>query len=359
MHHIISDGWSSGVLIRELTTLYNAYTAGHAPALARLPMQYGDFAGWEREWLAGRDLDADVAYWKEQLSGCAELLELPTDRPRPPVQSFRGARQYLRLSRGLTDSLKAFCKSRSVTPYMVLLAGFQALLHRYSGQADVAVGTPVANRHRAETEPLIGFFVNTLVMRTDLGGNPTFSELLRRVKRVALGAYAHQALPFDRVVEELRPVRKQSHAPLFQHIFVLQNTPAGSDRIPGLAVEPYEVDRGTSMFDMTVTLGEGDERINGWWEYSTDLFDHMTVTRMMAHYERLLEGALADAGAAAVGHPSAVVGGARASARGGARRGEGVPARGDVPATLRGAGRAHARCDRPPLRGRCAHIRRA
>jgi amino acid adenylation domain-containing protein/non-ribosomal peptide synthase protein (TIGR01720 family) len=294
MHHIISDGWSSGVLIRELSALYNAYTAGHAPPLAPLPMQYGDFAGWEREWLAGRDLDADVAYWKEQLAGSAEVVELPTDRPRPPVQSFRGARQYLRLSRGLTDALKGFCKARGVTPYMVLLAGFQSLLHRYSGQSDIAVGTPVANRHRAETEPLIGFFVNTLVLRTDLSGDPTFSELLGRVKRVALGAYAHQALPFDRVVEELRPVRKQSHAPFFQHIFVLQNTPSESDLIPGLSVEPFEVDRGTSMFDMTVTLGEGAGQINGWWEYSTDLFDHSTVERMIGHYERLLEAALAD-----------------------------------------------------------------
>lgn len=294
MHHIISDGWSSGVLIRELTLLYNAYHAGVAQPLEPLPMQYGDFVSWEREWLEGRDIEADVTYWKEQLADCPDLLELPTDRPRPAVQTFKGARQYLRLSPHLTESLRAFCKSRGFTPYMVLLAGFQALLHRYSGQADVAVGTPVANRHRVETEPLIGFFVNTLVMRTDLGGNPTFTELLRRVKSVALGAYAHQALPFDRLVEELRPVRKQSHAPFFQHIFVLQNTPSDSELIPGLNIEPYEVDRGSSMFDMTITLGEGSEQINGWWEYSTDLFDHATITKMIARYERLLEVALAE-----------------------------------------------------------------
>ena len=294
MHHIISDGWSSGVLIREITTLYNAYSGMKGAPLPDLNIQYADFAQWEHEWLTGQDLQPDLSYWKEQLAGAPALLELPMDRPRQGVQTFAGARQYLRLPKQLVETIKEIGKREGATLYMTLLAAFQTLLHRYSGQADINIGTPVANRNRVETEDLIGFFVNTLVIRTDMSGDPRFTELLRRIRNVALGAFAHQHLPFDRLVEELQPERNLSHTPLFQVVFVLQNTPMDPVEVSGLVISPYEVDRGTSMFDMTITLGETRDGVTGWWEYNKDLFDDATIKRMLEHFESLLAGVAAD-----------------------------------------------------------------
>ncbi|RMF36691.1 MAG: non-ribosomal peptide synthetase, partial [Chloroflexi bacterium] len=222
MHHIISDGWSMRVLVQELAALYDAFSHGRPSPLPDLPIQYADFALWQREWLQGEVLEEQLAYWKQQLSGSPPVLELPTDRPRPPVQSFRGAHRPFMLPRPLSQAIKALCRREGVTPFMLLLAAFQTLLHRYTGQDDISVGTPIANRNRAEIEGLIGYFANTLVLRTDLSGDPPFRELLKRVREVALGAYAHQDLPFEMLVDALQPERDLSHTPLFQVMFVLQ-----------------------------------------------------------------------------------------------------------------------------------------
>ncbi|HZI75532.1 MAG TPA: condensation domain-containing protein, partial [Gemmatimonadales bacterium] len=224
MHHIISDGWSSGVLIRELSQLYLGRVQGEAVTLPALPIQYVDYALWQRNWLQGAVLQEQLDYWKRSLEGIVPL-ELPTDHPRPVMQSARGARQRLRLSRELGQQVRALSQQVGVTPFMTLLAVFEVLLARYSGQHDIAVGTPIANRTREEVEGLIGFFVNTLVLRTDLSGNPTFLELLNRVRTVALGAYSHQDLPFEHVVDTVQPQRDLSRSPLFQVFFALQNTP--------------------------------------------------------------------------------------------------------------------------------------
>ena len=224
VHHIVSDGWSMGVLWRELSSGYNAFVSGHAPDLPRLPIQYADYAVWQREWLQGEVLEGQLAYWKEKLADLS-TLELPTDRPRPPVPSYQGAHLTFDLPAPLTQALKELGRREGATLFMTLLAAFQVLLHRYSGQEDIAVGTPIAGRGRTELEGLIGFFVNTLVLRSDLAGNPAFTELLARVRETALGAYTHQDLPFEKLVEELSPSRDISRNPLFQVMFVLQNAP--------------------------------------------------------------------------------------------------------------------------------------
>ena len=218
VHHIVSDGWSMGVLWRELSTGYNAFVSGHAPDLPRLPIQYADYAVWQREWLQGEVLEGQLAYWKEKLADLS-TLELPTDRPRPPVPSYQGAHLTFDLPAPLTQALKELSRREGTTLFMTLLAAFQVLLHRYSGQEDIAVGTPIAGRGRTELEGLIGFFVNTLVLRSDLAGDPAFTELLARVRETALGAYAHQDLPFEKLVEELSPSRDISRNPLFQVMF--------------------------------------------------------------------------------------------------------------------------------------------
>ena len=301
MHHIVSDGWSSGVLINELGALYNAFSADLPSPLPELAIQYGDYANWERDWLQGEAVERQIEYWKRQLKGADSVLDLPADRPRPAAQTYRGARQYLNISREVSEGLKKLCRREGATLYMGLLAGFKALLSRYSRQEEISVGTPVANRRLVETEELIGFFVNTVVMRTDLGGAGSYAEVLRRVKEVALGAYSHQEAPFEKLVEELKPERSLSHSPLFQVVFVLQNTPIAPVEVAGLTISPYEVDRGTSMFDMTITLGEipdgptGPSGLIGWWEYNSDLFDDATIERMIGHYRTLLEAMAADA----------------------------------------------------------------
>ncbi len=291
MHHIISDGWSMGVLIRELTTLYEAYVTGEESPLPQLEIQYADFAHWQREWLQGDVLERQLVYWREQLADAPPLLELPADYPRPAVQTFRGAHQSMRLSESLTTDLKSLSQSAGVTLFMTLLAAFQTLLSRYSGQEEIIVGTPIAGRNRSETENLIGFFINTLVLRTDLTGNPSFSEMLRRVREVALGAYAHQEVPFEKLVEELQPDRDMSRTPLFQVMLVLQNAPVVEVvKIQGLEVSGVAGESGTAKFDVTLSVSETPNgRLQSLWEYNTDLFGSETIGRMMRHFEVLLE----------------------------------------------------------------------
>jgi amino acid adenylation domain-containing protein len=291
MHHIISDGWSMGVLIRELTTLYEAYARGEESPLTELSIQYADYAQWQREWLQGEVLASQLEYWKQQLAGAPPQLELPTDFARPAVQTFRGAVHRVSLSSTLTAALKQLSKREDVTLFMTLLAAFQTLLHRYTAQTDIVLGTPIANRTRGETEPLIGCFVNTLVLRTDLSADPTFVELLKRVRDVALGGYAHQHVPFEMLVEALQPERDVSRSPLFQVMLVLQNAPKQPlEPNAELRLSGVEVDHRTAKFDLTLSLAEGTEGLEGVWEYNTDLFEAATIERMKGHFEVLLEG---------------------------------------------------------------------
>jgi len=292
-HHSASDAWSMGILTRELWTLYEAFSMGKPSPLEVLPVQYSDYAVWQRNWFQSEVLDAQLAYWKRQLKDLA-ILNLPSDRPRAPRQSFRGARVPITLPQTLTGSVNELSSRYVLTPFMTLLAAFQVLLYRYSGQDDVVVGSPIANRSRTELESLIGFFVNTLVLRSDLSGNPTFSELLVRVREVCLGAYSHQDLPFEKLVQELQPERDQSRNPLFQVMFVLQNATRPFTEVPGLRVESIELDGNRSPFDLSLFLRERDGRFIGYFEYSTDLFERETISRMSGHFERLLEGIVDD-----------------------------------------------------------------
>ncbi|HKR15452.1 MAG TPA: amino acid adenylation domain-containing protein, partial [Pyrinomonadaceae bacterium] len=294
MHHIISDGWSLGVLVREVAALYRSFLADEPSTLPELPIQYADFVLWQREWLQGDTLAEHLEYWKKQLAGAPAVLELPADRPRPAVNTHRGAKQSLTLPAELSAAIKSVSEHEGVTLFMTLLAAFQTLLHRYSSQDEIVIGTPIANRNRAETEGLIGFFVNTLLLRTDFAGNPSFRQLLGRVRDVALGAYAHQDLPFEKLVEELQPERSLSHTPLFQTAFVFQNAPIGRLELSGLRLTPLGGDNGTAKFDLTLVMEETDRGLIGSIEYNTDLFDTETIQRMLGHYEYLLEGIVAD-----------------------------------------------------------------
>ncbi|MBD1883776.1 non-ribosomal peptide synthetase [Microcoleus vaginatus] len=290
MHHIVSDGWSIGVLARELAAIYEALWAGNQPQLPELPVQYADFAIWQRNWLCGEVLQTQLAYWKQQLEGAPPLLELPADRPRPPIQTSEGATQSLLLSFELTAALKNLSQREDVTLFMTLLAAFKALLYRYTGRTDLLVGSPIANRNRAEIEGLIGVFVNTLVLRTDVSGDPTFRELLQRLREVTLGAYAHQDLPFEKLVEELQPERSLSYNPVFQVMFQLRNNPMPPLDLPGLTLSMLAVETNTTQCDLSLDLEEVGERLQASVEYSTDLFDRATITRMLGHLQTLLEG---------------------------------------------------------------------
>lgn len=294
MHHIVFDDWSFAVFLQELAALYEAFSAGKPSPLAELPIQYADFALWQRQWLQGEALEKQLSYWKQQLDGAPTMVELPTDRPRPAVQTYRGARQYIMLSKQVSEALKLLSQQEEVTLFMVLLAAFGTWLYRYTGQEDILVGSPIAGRNQVETEELIGFFVNTLVMRTYLGGNPTFRQLLARVRQVALGAYSHQDLPFEKLVEELHPERDPSCSSLFQVMFVLQNAPKSVLELSGLSLNFQDIDSGTAKFDLTLELQETTEGIRGWFEYNTDLFDACTVHRMVGHFQTLLEGIVAN-----------------------------------------------------------------
>jgi amino acid adenylation domain-containing protein len=295
MHHIVSDGWSMGVLFRELSALYEAYLAGRESPLAELAVQYADYAVWQREQLEGEVLERQLSYWREQLSGAPDLLELPTDNPRPAVRTYRGATVPVELSPELLERLQALGRREGATLYMTLLAAFQMLLSRYGGSEDIVVGSPVAGRTRREVEELIGFFINTLVLRTDLSGDPSFREALRRVREVTLGAYAHQEVPFEKLVAELQPDRSLSHSPLFQVMFVLQNAGGGGGALPGLAVSGVGAELESAKFDLSLGLEAAPQGLRGGLNYSTDLFEPDTIQRMVQYLERVLEQVAADA----------------------------------------------------------------
>ena len=290
MHHIVADAWSMGVLVNEFVRLYEAFSKGEPSPLAELPIQYADYAVWQRQWLQEEELEQQLSYWKEQLKGAPELLELPTDRPRPAVQTHRGASQVVSISRDLTEKLKALSQREGVTLFMLLSAAFKVLLHRYSGQTDIVVGSAIANRNRAETEGLIGFFVNTLALRSDLSGDPSFLKLLMQERHVALGAYEHQDVPFEKVVAELQPERNLSHSPLFQVMLELQNTPAEVLKAGGLEFEAIGIESQTEKFDLTLMLDETKEGLSGVLTYSVDLFNGSTIERILSHWRRILEG---------------------------------------------------------------------
>jgi amino acid adenylation domain-containing protein/FkbM family methyltransferase len=288
MHHIVSDGWSVGVLIKEVGALYAAYAAGQESPLPELSIQYADFALWQRAYLQGEVLEQQLAYWRRQLSGAPSLLQLPSDHKRPAVRTSRGGVELLELDQELSEKLRVLSQRESVTLFMLLLAVFKLLLMKYSGQQDIVIGADVANRNRAETENLIGFFVNMLVLRTNLTGNPTFTELLHRVREVCLEAYAHQDLPFEKLVEELQPERSLSYAPVFQVVFALQNAPAKDLSLPELTLSTVQAEIGTSKFDLVFNLLESNKRLVGSMEYSTDLFNAETIKRMLDHFTALL-----------------------------------------------------------------------
>ncbi|MDZ8258877.1 non-ribosomal peptide synthetase [Nostoc sp. ChiQUE01b] len=290
MHHIVSDGWSMGVFLQELAALYNAYSQGQPSPLTPLPIQYADFALWQREWLQGDVLQTQLSYWEKQLKDAPALLTLPTDRPRPAVQTFVGSHQQFALSVELTERLVKLSQEQGCTLFMTLLAAYATLLYRYTRQEDVLVGSPIANRDRLEVEGLIGFFVNTLVMRTDLAGNPSFRELLARVREVALSAYAHQDLPFEMLVEALQPERNLGHTPLFQVMFALQNAPIPQLELNGLSVSSFLIESQTAKFDLNLSMQNIPTGLVGVWEYNTDLFDTSTIERMTGHFVTLLEG---------------------------------------------------------------------
>jgi len=309
LHHIVADGWSIGVLIKEIATLYPAKVSNKPHGLSTLPLQYADFARAQREWLervgtnGQSPLETQLAYWQKHLDGISPL-NLPTDRPRLPGQSYQGKTKLFQLSKNLSEALEDLSRGENVTLFMTLLAAFKILLHYYTQQEDIAVGSPIANRNRSEIEGLIGFFVNSLVMRTDMGGNPTFRELLSRVKQIALGAYAHQDLPFEKLVETLHTERKLDQNPLFQVVFALQNAPIQPLELPELILRPQQLDTETTRFDLEFHLWQRSsdqgiwvdtsQGISGLIIYSSDLFDESTITRMLGHFQTLLEDIVGD-----------------------------------------------------------------
>jgi amino acid adenylation domain-containing protein len=294
MHHIISDEWSIQILLQEIATLYTSYAQEQTALLPPLPIQYADFAYWQRQWLQGELLEQQLAYWKTQLGHNLPVLSLPTDRPRPTVQTSAGALENFSLPPELLTQLSHLSRREGVTLFMTLLAAFQVLLARYSGQDDIPVGTPIANRTRREVEHLIGFFVNTLVLRADLSGNPTFRDVLQQVRQTALAAYAHQDVPFEMLVEVLQPVRDLSHTPLFQVAFAFQSDELALPDLPGLTIDALPIDNGIAKVDMMLTMFEENGQLGGAIEYNTDLFDAATIRRMAEHLHILLAGITAD-----------------------------------------------------------------
>jgi surfactin family lipopeptide synthetase A len=294
IHHIISDGWSMGIFVDELTALYRSILTGEPADLPALPIQYADFAAWQRQWLTGDVLQTQVDYWKQQLATAPPRLELPTDRPRPAMQTFTGGSIAFNLDLNLTHQLKLLSQGSGSTLFMTLLAAFAILLSRYSRQEEVNIGSPIANRNHGGIESLIGFFVNTLVLPAKLDGDPTFSELLTRVRELTLGAYEHQDLPFEKLVEELQPERSLSYTPLFQVMFVLQNAPVSRVALPGLSISPFKMEQVTARFDLTLQMEETPQGLTGELIYNRDLFDRDTIARMSEHFQILLAGIMAN-----------------------------------------------------------------
>ncbi|HJT57683.1 MAG TPA: amino acid adenylation domain-containing protein [Ktedonobacteraceae bacterium] len=294
MHHIITDGWSAEVFVKEIGILYSAFAAGQIPPLPKLTLQYSDYARWQRrEQEAGR-FDRQLAYWKRQLSGNLPVLELPGDHARPAISTYRGKRLPLQLPLSLSHELMALSRQEDVTLFMTLLTAFQVLLYRYTGQDDLLVGTPIAGRTRPELEGLLGCFVNTLVLRTSLAGHPSFRALLKRVRQVTLGAYDHQELPFEKLVEELRPERSLSHNPLFQVMFILQNMPLSAQELAGITISQVAIENSTAKFDLSLCLQETAEGLTGFIEFNTDLFELSTIERLSGHFQHVLEMMVTD-----------------------------------------------------------------
>jgi len=302
LHHIVSDGWSMGILAHEVARLYDAFSREQSSPLDgpldgpldELPIQYADFAHWQQNWLQGAVLQSQLDYWKRQLAGSGGALELAYDRPRPAVQTSRGSSRSFSFSRRTSDGLKTLSREQRATLFMTLLAAFQTLLFRYSGQKDILIGSPIANRNRAEIEGLIGFFVNTLVFRTDLSGDPAFIRLLKRVRETSLGAYAHQDLPFEHLVKELQPERSMSHTPLFQVTFDLDNSPRAALELSGMKLTALGIDTGAVHFDLSLSMADTEQGLAGSLQYNADLFDDLTIARMLGHFETLVESIVAD-----------------------------------------------------------------
>jgi amino acid adenylation domain-containing protein len=295
IHHLVMDGWSKGLMLRELMTLYEVFSRGGVSPLAELPVQYTDYVFWHHEWMKGKVYDSQLAYWKEKLNGAPPLLELPTDHPRPNVPTGKGSLEPFSFSKQKLQAINELARREGVTLFMVLMAAYNTLLYRYSGQEDILIGTPVAGRQRVELEKLIGLFVNTLVIRTDLGGDPTFRTLLGRVRAAAREAYSHQDIPFEKLVEELNPRRNLSITPVFQVLFQFQNAPMPPARISGLFIAPIQVDAGFSQVDLSLTMWEEQGIMKGTFEYSTDLFTAAATKRMSGYFQALLDGVIAGA----------------------------------------------------------------
>ncbi|HZI34089.1 MAG TPA: condensation domain-containing protein, partial [Candidatus Binatia bacterium] len=292
-HHIACDGWSLGIFHRELAAIYNANLQNTKASLPELPMDYGDFVQWQREHIRGETLKKQLDFWVRQLDGAQTTLDLPTDHPRPAIQTYRGATKCFALPQKIYEELMRLGRSEKVTPFMLLLAAMQTLLHRYSGQEDILLGSPVAGRTRPEMENLVGLFLNMLVLRGDLSGDPSIRELLKRTRKTALDAYAHQELPFEKLVDALQPQRDLSRSPLFQVLFVLQNEPLCQLALTGLKPQLIHTHSGTAKFDLMFSLEESNGSLGGFVEYNTGLFDEFTIVRMLGHFEALLAGLVA------------------------------------------------------------------
>ena len=289
MHHIISDGWSSGVIATELATLYQAFSEGEAPNLPELEIQYTDFAHWQRSVLTGERLQEQIHYWRTQLAGAPALIELPLDKARPGIQSFSGAREIFRIGADVAQSLEAISKRTNTTLFMSLQAAFAVFLAQHCNQEDIVIGTPIANRNRHQVEGLVGFFINTLVIRNDLSDNPTFIQFLERVRTAVLEAYARQDTPFEKIVEALAPERDPSYNPVFQVMFSLHNAPVGELNLPDLTLEPFENDHVAAKFDLSLGMSANEEGLTGVLDYNTDLFESYTITLMIERFCNLVE----------------------------------------------------------------------
>ena len=294
MHHIISDGWSTGILIKELTTLYTAFSKKEPSPLPELALQYADYSLWQRQWLTEQTRETQLQYWSNQLQNAPQTLQLPTDHTRPSIQTHRGRNHTVTINQQTTQQIQKLSGQTGTTIFMTLLAAFATLLYRYSGQTDILIGSPIANRHHVEIEPLIGFFVNTLVLRTQIEQNSTFTQLLSQVRETTLKAYENQDIPFEQLVEALQPQRSLSYSPLFQVMFVLQNNPTEELELPGLTCSVLESENTNAKFDLTLSVSETKQGLVCEWEYNTGLFEQATIERMANHYENLLNSLVAN-----------------------------------------------------------------